>query len=225
MDGEKVNVVEDNEHLGQIISGERQIIKNIDLRITKSRNSLFSLLGPAYQYKCLMSPAVKIHLFRTYACAILRSGLSTFGIRKTQMEALDIFHRKCLKSFLHLSQTAPSPSVYFLLGELPMEGKIHRDIFALFFSVWSNPTSKIFAIVKYLLENSSENSRTWAIHVRNLSKMYGMKDPLECLNQNPPSKTSYKEYVITKITSFHERELRNDASSNSLMPYFNVNTL
>ena len=66
MDGEKVNVVEDNEHLGQIISGERQIIKNIDLRITKSRNSLFSLLGPAYQYKCLMSPAVKIHLFRTY---------------------------------------------------------------------------------------------------------------------------------------------------------------
>ena len=55
--------------------------------------------------------------------------------------------------------------------------------------------------------------------------MYGMKDPLECLNQNPPSKTSYKEYVITKITSFHERELRNDASSNSLMPYFNVNTL
>ena len=52
---------------------------------------------------------------------------------------LALFHRKVLKGFLKLSKTAPTPSIHFLLGELPMEGKIHRDMFALFFGVWSNP--------------------------------------------------------------------------------------
>ena len=65
-------------------------------------------------------------------------------------------------------------AIHFLLGELPMEAKIHRDVFSLFFGVWINPQSKIFQIVKYLLETSSENSRTWAVHIRHLSQKYGL---------------------------------------------------
>ena len=37
MNGERVKVVEDNEQLGQIVSGDRQEAKNIDERIVKSR--------------------------------------------------------------------------------------------------------------------------------------------------------------------------------------------
>ena len=180
MDGEQVKVVDDNEHLGQIISGERQEEKNVDQRIKKSRNSLFGLLGQAFQYKSLISPSVKIHLFRTYSCPILRSGMSTFVLRKSQMEPFQLFHRKCLKAFLHLSQQASTSAIHFLLGELPMEGKLHRDMFSLFYSIWSNPESKIFEIVKYLLETSTENSRTWSINLRHISKMYGLEDPLIC---------------------------------------------
>ena len=90
-----------------------------------------------------------------------------------------------------------------------MEGKIHRDMFSLFYSVWTNPDTKIFKILKYLLENSSENSRTWAINLRHISRMYGLEDPLECLMKNPPPKSIYKEHIMTKITSFHEKQLRN----------------
>ena len=222
MDGEKVKVVDDNDHLGQVISGERQVGKNIDLRIKKSRNTLFGLLGPAYQYKSLMSPSVKIHLFITYACPILRSGLSTFVLRKPQIEPLEIFQRKCLKAFLHLSQTAPTPAIHFLLRELPIEGKLHRDIFSLFYSVWTNPDINFFGILKYLLENSCENSRTWAIYLRQISQMYGLEDPLDCLNRDPPSKSQYKELILTTITAFHEQELRNAAVQKEKMPYLNV---
>ena len=136
---------------------------------------------------------VKIHLFSTYSCPILRSGLSTFVIRKAQLEPLQIFQRKCLKSFLQLSKTASTPAIHFLFGELPIEGKMHRDIFSLFYSIWTNPKSKIFEIVKYLLENSAENSRTWAIYLRQISQMYGLDDPLICMNRNPPPKKAYKE--------------------------------
>merc|ERR1712129_452303 len=104
MGGEKVNVVENNDHLGQIVSRSRQEMKNVDMRITKGRNNLFGLLGTAFAFKCMMCPLEKLHLYRTYTCLILRSGLSSFPLRTHQMSPLAVFHRKCLKGFLHLSK-------------------------------------------------------------------------------------------------------------------------
>ena len=132
MDNGRVKVVEDNEHLGQIVSGYQQELKNIEERISKGRKNLFDLLGPAYSYKCLLSPVLKMHLFRTYTCPIIRSGLSSFSLIKNQLKTKAIFHRKILKAFFNLSKTAATPAIHFVLGELPMEGKIHRDIFSLF---------------------------------------------------------------------------------------------
>ena len=193
MDGETVQVVENNEHLGQIVSGTNQEEKNVDVKISKGRTNLFGLLGAGFSFKCLLSPVVKLHIYRTYTCPITRSGLSSFALRSSELEPLALFQRKCLKSILKLSITAPTPAVHFLTGELPIEGKIHNDIFSLFFSVWSNPDTKIYQIVLYLLRNSSENSRTWAIHLRHLSRKYGLEDPLDCLARDPPTKSFYKE--------------------------------
>ena len=69
MGGQPVKVVENNDHLGQIVSGTRQDEKNIDERIKKARNHIFSMLGPAFAFKCMLSPLVKMHL------PVLYSGL------------------------------------------------------------------------------------------------------------------------------------------------------
>ena len=103
--------------------------------------------------------------------------------------------------------------------------RVTRDIFSLFYSLWNNPNCKIFDVVQYLLKTSSSNSRTWAIHLRNISEMYGITDPPKCLESSPPNKNTYKEYVITKITAFHEREVRLLAQDNSAMKYLNVSLL
>ena len=134
-----------------------------------------------------------------------------------------MFHRKVLKSILHLSKSAPTPAIHFLLGELPIEGRIHRDMFSLFYSIWCNPDTKIHQIVKYLLANSPVNSRTWAINLRHISKMYHLEDSLLLLQTKPPEKSTFKELIITKITSFHEHEMKVKANNNSLMKYMNVN--
>ena len=97
-------------------------------------------------------------------------------------------------------------------------------MFSLFFSVWSNPDTKIYEIVLYILRNSSENSRTWDIHLRHLSRKYGLEDPLVCLARDPPTKSFYKEYAATKITAYYENVLRQSASRNSQMNYLNVST-
>ena len=102
---------------------------------------------------------------------------------------------------------------------------VHRDVFSVFFSIWSNPGTKIYEIVKYLLENTCENSRTWSAHIRHLSQKYGLEDPLICLRRDPPSKSQYKELVDTKITAYYEKMLRGLAAENSLMQFLNVSTI
>ena len=177
-------------------------------RISKGRNSIFGMLGPAFAFKCLLSPKVKVHLFRTYTCPIIRSWLSSFSLRTSELQSLTVFHRKILRGILNLSKCASIPAIHFLLGELPIEAKIHRDIFSLFYSVWSNPDSKIYYIVKYLLQTSPEKSRTWSCHLRNLCKKYGLQDPLESLATDPPSKSIYKNNISIKIRAYHENILR-----------------
>ena len=219
---QNIDVTENNEHLGQIVSGTNQISKNIDQSLKKGRASIFGLLGPAFAFKCLLGPLVKIHLFRTFTCPRLRSGLSSFALRRNQITPLSLFHRKTLKGILHLSQSSPSPAIHFLLGELPVEGKIHRDMFSLFYSIWCNPQSKIYQIVKHILNTSPESSTTWAINLRHICRMYKLEDPLAMLQRDPLPKGHFREIVFTKILAFHENELRTAASSNSKMKYLNV---
>ena len=51
MGGLPIEVVENNEHLGQIVSGKKQKEKSVDLKLEKGRKSLFSLLGSGFSYK------------------------------------------------------------------------------------------------------------------------------------------------------------------------------
>ena len=221
MDGQTIKVVEDNEHLGQIVSGQRQEEKNIDLRIKKSQNSLFALLGPAFSFRCLLSPVVKLHLYRTFVCPVLRSGLSSLVVKNTLTSPLGIFQRKVLKGVLKVSKQASTAGIHFLTGELPIEAKLHRDVFSVFYSVWINPDTKIHSIVKYLLASSNEDSRTWSMYVRQVSRQYGLEDPLSCLRKDPPTKSTFKLDVDTRIKAFHENEIR----SKSNLKYFNVSML
>ena len=179
MDNLPVSVEDDNDHLGLVVSGYKEEEKNIDRKIKKARGAIFKLLGPAFSAKCLLSPQVKIHLFRVFVCPVARSGLSAMTLRDKHLEPLSSFHKKVIRGFLHLSDRSPIPSLYFLTGELPIAARLHRDVFSLFYNIWINTQTKIYKLIEYLLQNCPANSHTWARHIRNLAKIYGIQDPLE----------------------------------------------
>ena len=85
-----------------------------------------------------------------------------------------------------------------------------------------NHETKIYSIVKYLLENSPHNSRTWSRHIRNLATQYDIEDPLEIMKKDPPPKSQFKEYILTKITAYHEYHLRLSAVHNSKMKFMHI---
>ena len=225
LNGERVSVVEDNEHLGLIVSGLSEEQKNVDSNIQQCRNSLFGLLGPAYSYKCLLSPVVQIHLWRTYNLPILISGLQALPLRPPNMKAAEIFQNKTLRGFLKLSSTSPIPALYFLLGELPVEGKVHIATLTLFHTIWASPDTTVHKMLKYILMMCQTNSTTWSNHVRLLAWKYALPDPLQLLNSPAWPKSIWKTHVTTKVIVFYENELRGKSLSNSKMLYLNVQLL
>ena len=222
LNDETIAVCEDNEHLGLVVSGSNEEQKNVDSNIQECRKSLLGLLGPAFAYKCLLPPTVKSHLWRIYNLPILSSGLSALPVRPTYCKSLTIFHNKILRGFLQLSQTSPIPALHFLLGELPVEARLHMEVMSVFYNIWCNPQTTIFRIVQYLLKMSDHKSTTWSAHVRLLCLRYSLPDPLQLLSENPWSKAKWKLLVKTKIVVYFENKLRAIAKKNSKMNYLNV---
>ena len=224
LNGETIKVVEKNEHLGLIVAGLNEEQRNIDENICKCRTSLFALLGPAFAYKCLLSPVVQIHLWRTCSLPVLLSGLPALPIRPTNIKPLEIFHNKVMRGFLKLSKSSPIPALHFLLGELPAEAVLHIRTLSLIHNIWINSGCTVFDMVTYILKMcDSSSSTTWSNHIQLLCLKYALPSPLAVLLSTPPvSKESWNTLVKTRVTVWHERELRRKALSNSKMTYLNV---
>jgi hypothetical protein len=186
---------------------------------------MFPLLGPALSYKCKLSPQVQLHLWRTYSLPVLRSGLSALPIRPTDMKSLQIFQNKILRGFLKQSFCSPVSSLYFLCGELPIEARLHIDLLSLFYNIWSNPQTKLFEIVKYIMKMAEDRSTTWSFHLRLICRKYGLPDPLSLMQQQLLSKSAWKTLVSNRVTVYHEIELRRKAMVNTKLEFFNVQIL
>jgi hypothetical protein len=76
------------------------------------------------------------------------------------MKSLTIFQNKILRGFLKLSNSCPVPGLYFLLGELPIEARLHIDLLPLFHNILANPVTKLFSVAKYILMMSDDKSTT-----------------------------------------------------------------
>ena len=182
--------------------------------------TLFALLGPAFSFKCMLSPVVQVHLWRTYNLPVLLSGLSALPVRPTQIKPLAIFHNKTMRGFLKLSNTSPITSLHFLLGELPLEAQIHINTLMLFYNAWSNRSTTVHDLVKYILKMCNQNSTTWSNHVQLLCQKYNLPSPLKLLEHETPwSKDTWKCLVKTTITAYYENKLRAESKSNSKMNF------
>ena len=223
--GDKIEVSENNNHLGMIVSGIDEEQKNVDKNIGAARNALFSFLGNIFSYKCKISTTVQYHTWLIYVKPVLRSGLAALPVRTAVAKSLTKFHLKVLRSILKLSPFSPIAPLYFLLGEPPLEATLHLDILSLFWNIWSNPNTKTFEVVKYLLAMADKNSLTWSAHVRILFQLYNLPDPLTLLDTSPWSKECWKSHITAVVISHHEANWRNRAAANIKLRYLNIQTI
>ena len=78
-------------------------------------------------------------------------------------------------------------------------------------------------MVKYILRMCNDKSTTWANYLKLICLKYGLPSPLQLIeSQLPWSKQSWKDFIVARITAWHEREQRLLAANNSKMSYLNV---
>ena len=128
----------------------------------------------------------------------------------------------CLCLQVLAAPNSPTPALYFLLRELPIEARLHLDTMSLFYNIWANPQTTIHEVVKYLLQMADGKSTTWSAHLRLLAIQYNLPDPLALLQGEAWKKSRWTILIKTRITIFHEKQLREQALENSKMRYLNV---
>ena len=212
LDGKKLAVTVDNDHLVLIVSGIDEELKNVDKCIDSARKILFNLLGNVFSYRCKLSQSAQLHVWSLYVSPVLRSGLAALPVRQPVTKTISTFHNKILRGILKLSSRSPLAPLYFLLGELPMEAALHLDILTLFRGVWANPQTKIHEIVKYLLMITDSSSHTWAAHLRSIFQLYSLQDPLYTLNIPLWSKEKWKCHIKTEVIAQTEATWREKGS-------------
>ena len=101
-----------------------------------------------------------------------------------------------------------------------MEANIHLDVLSLFWTIWSNPQTSLFKIVRYILMMTDNRSLTWAAPVRILCLKYNLPDPLQLLDGPLWPKLRWKNSVHAAVISHHEGNIRRKAVSNSKPIFF-----
>ena len=71
MNNSVIEVSEENEHLGMVVTGFREEERNVEENLSSGRKSLFCLLGPAFSQKCHLNPALQVHLSHREIWALL----------------------------------------------------------------------------------------------------------------------------------------------------------
>ena len=72
---------------------------------------------------------------------------------------------------------------------------------------------------------SEDSSVTWSVHLRLISHMYGLPDPLSLLEGALWPKQSWKDLCLVRVRLFHEKRLRAKAASNIKLSFLNVQTI
>ena len=97
------------------------------------------------------------------------------------------------------------------------------NTFTIFHTIWSNPDTTIYRLVKYLLKMCDASSTTWTNHLNLLAQKYELPCLLRLMEEQTVwSSASWKSLVETKVTIYHEKMLRYSALKNSKMQYLNV---
>ena len=72
---------------------------------------------------------------------------------------------------------------------------------------------------------ADNKSTTWSHHVRLICQKYGLPNPLALLQGPAMPKPVWKTLVQSKITTYHEKNLRQKAENNYKLRYLNVSVL
>ena len=207
------------EHVGILRSVDVNLPNILD-RMSAHTRAVRSVLPVGLAKGHKGNPAACLRIELLYGSPVLLSGLPSLVLSKSEISILHHHYKLKLEKLQKLHRGTPECVVFFLGGSLPLTALLHiRQLSILSMISRLGPSNILHKIGTFALLNSKPSSRSWFLHVRNICSQYSLPDPLTVLN-SPPTKSSYKSLVKSKITDFYEVRLRLEASNLPSLAFF-----
>jgi hypothetical protein len=95
-----------------------------------------------------IDPTTSCNIYKFYVLPRLLYGLDILALKTRDIEKLNRFHKDTLRQFQSLPKRAAIPSVYLLLGALPIEAELHKRQLSFLYILLSAENVKLKRIIE-----------------------------------------------------------------------------
>ena len=217
MNGVEMSKVQQSTHLG--IHRESSNKANITEKISLGRRTAYSLMGAGLHCGNGLKQCVGGKLWSTYVVPRLLYGLEVLSLSEKDLRDLELYQRKSLRQIQSFPDKTHSSAMLALLGILPLQRVIHKNILNLFWRwISSEGIEKDIAVRQLATKSDSESS--WFNKVKQLLVLYDLPSSSELL-ERIPSKFKWKRMVNNAINTVVEEQWREAIKSSPSLKYLN----
>ncbi len=180
---------------------------NVDNRIKKTDGKLFgSLRNVIWDKTNQASIETKLKLYTTLLRPSLLSGRNALCVEGQQLARLRDWENWILRVIFRVKDNASVWGLFANAHILPIEGHYHKSVLGLFYNAWLNKSNPATNLIKDTLEEK-DGKGFWAVHLKKICERYRIPHPKELLQEDPPEKTQWRDYVDKKVKAYHEEKV------------------
>ncbi|CAC5422924.1 unnamed protein product [Mytilus coruscus] len=221
MGGKVVKTTDCSEHLGIKRTDGKEHNFNIKERIQTARRTKYALMGSGVHGTNGLNPAISYQIYKTYVIPRLTYGLEVLPLTKSNIEELEIFHRKNLRHLQSLPERTSNAVVLLLLGALPIEAEIHKGQLSLLYSIVSCDNSKIKDVMNRQIATNYDNKKSFFSRILNILEMYDLPS-INYLQKNLPKRDIWKEETKKKVNQYWNAQLKSEALDKTSLKKMNI---
>ena len=164
-------------------------------------------------------PCFSLKIERLYATPVLFSGLGALILTGKETESIENHYRESLRQLLRLHKGTPRCVIYFLAGSLPGVALLHLRQLSLFGMITRLSDNILHKHALNIFSFNTMVKKSWFLQIRQLSILYDLPHPSTLL-EHPRSKLSYKKLTKSRVISYWECKLREEACVLKSIPFF-----
>ena len=193
----------------------------ISERILVARRTTYALMGTGFHGTNGLPPKVSLKIYSTYVIPRLLFGLESLVVNKTQLQMLEVFHKKTLRCIQGLPERVASSAIYLLIGEIPIAAKLHIKISSLLQMIANDPESALHKVALRQCASKDSKSKSWFIYAEAALALYGLPK-LQDILISKPKRGPWKFYTTEVISAYWTDHLKDEAVNKSTLNYLNL---
>ena len=203
------------------ITGTKEVVAD---RIQIARRTVYALMGAGLHGLSGLNPRASIPLINCYGIPRLLYGLDVIQLYAIDVKNLNVYFNKLIKQIQHLPERTANAGALLLLGQIPIEGQIHKRMLCTFRNVIANTNSVEQNIGYRQLATKSNDLKSWFINIVQITQIYDLPSPYD-LMETPPNKRKWKKLVTDSVNLYWTLKLKDEINFKTTLKYLNVDDI